>query len=339
MGYGRRSEACYAKGMDRVVAEHRRPRGRVAIALLVTGFVPAVALAMGACTSTASTTPPGAAADAAQDAPPLDAGIVGEAETPDGTSDASDGGQARTGSVFVVSESGRKLSGQVGHEHRVGASFYDGPATQEEVVRETVGSCVVEHITFREQPLGRALSAGRITVTGGTLPLSLTPDPDGTYPTTGGPISLWSGGETLALAAAGGEVPAFQASLVAPSPITVTQPVRELGDAGLGRLSVVRASGLTLTWTGSSQGTFQVYLSTAEATMAHAVTCTFASSTGTATVPAAALLKLPAGSGFFDLYVEEKTEVTVPGWAVTFTATRGLQDSADWPMTGVLDLQ
>ncbi len=132
----------------------------------------------------------------------------------------------------------------------------------------------------------QAPTAGEIGITGGSIPaggINVSAGAKGTYAAHGS-TSLWSGGEPTSVKATGGDIPAFDQRVTAPSVITVTAPAF----AGTTPLTIDRAQGLVVTWTGGTVGEVQV-LGTSEAKpKATTIWCTFPANAGTATVPASA---------------------------------------------------
>lgn len=157
-------------------------------------------------------------------------------------------------------------------------------------------------------------SAGTITVTGATVPVSIPPGTNGVYPGYQATQALFNGGETLTVAASGAEVPAFMKSVTAPGKATITSPAKPA--SGSPYLMVNRAAGFSLTWTGGGSGKLMVSLfgGTNQTTR---VTCKFDASAGTGMIPAAALMTLPAGNGGFAMAAITETSVTSGDWGVT----------------------
>jgi hypothetical protein len=136
------------------------------------------------------------------------------------------------------------------------------------------------------------VSAGVIAISGGKVPVTLTPDAQNLYPRWQDMVTgLWDGGETIAMSAAGATVPAFNYTFTAPSLVEVTNPVF------FGVEPIDRTKDYTVTWSGGAVGTFQVTLAV---TINHvpiiALYCDFPSVAGMGTIPAAALARLPANT-------------------------------------------
>lgn len=68
---------------------------------------------------------------------------------------------------------------------------------------------------------------------------------------------MWTGGETIAVSATGGEVPAFNASVAAPSPFTVSLPSCASSECSI---DIDRTSPLVFEWTSGPVGDVVVTL-------------------------------------------------------------------------------
>jgi hypothetical protein len=133
-----------------------------------------------------------------------------------------------------------------------------------------------------------APNAGDITLTGGARDVTLSPLTDGTYGLDTAPTNpLFVGGESITMAGAGADVPAFSQAVTAPSPIDLTAPVFATNN-----LTVDTASDLVLTWTGGTTGTTSLRLTGSDASSSVTVVCEFDASAGTGTAPTAALSPL-----------------------------------------------
>jgi hypothetical protein len=159
-----------------------------------------------------------------------------------------------------------------------------------------------------------------ITISGGAVQpsITLTPNANAQYQTdlvTGD--LLFVGGETLTFSAQGGDAPAFEADLVAPSFITVTQPVFT-GAA----FAITLGDDLEVAWTGGDEGVVSVFLVRALGPgEANKVECTFPASAGAGTVPATALEVLGTGAGSMSVTVQnEQTLELADDWRVRVLA-------------------
>ncbi len=257
-----------------------------------------------------------------------DAGLDGGAD--------SGGSEEALGGISAVSN-GTTVDGGLHGAYRAGAYFVRRPRTTPSSTRQTIGPCVVETLDANDpQVPEQIVSAGAITITGGTLPLNLVPLASGDYNSVHAATSLlWNGGETLTATASGSGVPGFSVSLVAPSKLTITAPTLPTSAS----LMVPRRRPLSVVWTGASSGNVIVYLDVVAASTAYTLTCTYAPSDGSGEVPSAALSLLPAGAGTFDLYVLERVAAVVPAWSINFVATSSMQNSAGRAGLGQVTLQ
>ncbi len=163
-----------------------------------------------------------------------------------------------------------------------------------------------------------AVSAGAITITGGTTPVNLTPNGSG-YDAVNGKTTLWNGGEELHAVAAGADVPAFDVKLTAPSYVTITAPV--FPSQG-GSVAIVRSQGLNVAWTGGAAGDVRVTVYGGSAQQTVTVTCNFPAAGGSGTLSASLLGNLPAGgtTNGITMQVVSETNTVVSNWGVRFFA-------------------
>jgi hypothetical protein len=277
----------------------------------------ALALAA-ACSDEGS--PPAAVSDAGTDAALTvqDAGPASDAETP--TDDA--GTPDHVGAIFAISDISVAPDGGARSSHRAGANFRHITRPDGMVTEKTVGPCLVEVFAEGDSEQSEGKSAGVVRIEGGVKPIALSPKPDGTYGQVSGNTTLWAGGESLTIRADGSDVPAFSASLVAPSKVILTAPA--VPSTGL---VVTKATGLAAKFSGT-QGTVVLYFGAAAGTKGASATCSFKAESGVAEVPAAAFADFPSGPGTYDFYVKETATVAPAGWAVRITASSALVDGA-----------
>ena len=236
-------------------------------------------------------------------------------ESTSATSASSGTGGAASGrKLALVSVISGPLSAAQLHSYKVQAGFVSAPDGSEAVsTASTVGACEVRIYTT-PPTLGTPGNedAGVITITGGKVPVTLTPDAQSIYPSAADPASdLFSGGETITITAAGGAVPAFTASLVASGGIDVTLPLQPPGN---GPLAVDRTSDLAFAWTGGGTGKVVVNLNDG---LGVKVRCTFDSAAGTGLIPKAALAALgPNSKGTFGLGAGTLKTVTAGNWSI-----------------------
>lgn len=277
------------------------------------------------CTSSSDDTPtPGdAGSDGTYELQPDTA--VAEAAATDAGVDAAP--SDRVGSVFTISDT--TTAGGAMSSYRAGASFRHITSPDTTVTTKTIGPCLLETYGDGEQAKEVVLSAGVVQIAGGSTPITLTPKSDSTYAISTANTSLYSGGQTLMVTAAGKDVPAFTTSLVAPSAVTLSAPA-----APGGSLTVTRSAGVTATFTGASSGDVVLYFDAAATDKAYSLTCKFKAAAGTGVIPAAAFADFPAGNGTFDFYTSETSVATPPGWYVRFTASKAMLDSAGNGLAG-----
>lgn len=140
----------------------------------------------------------------------------------------------------------------------------------------------------------KALSAGTVSVTGGTPTMTMTQNSQGAYSFSQQTGEL-AGSGMLTFSATGGDVPAFTVSIPKIAYASLTAPAQNQ--------NVPRSQDLTVSWTGGTPGA-SVYLRVLN--NQQEVTCVFDAAAGTGTVPSALLQKLPAASN---------TPVTFSGFA------------------------
>jgi hypothetical protein len=239
----------------------------------------------------------------------------------------------------------------------VAASFYQSPATGIPdggfgdydagfgCQVQTVGACQVTSCAGLASGDGGAggdggavagsvVSAGTLSMTGGTGPIALMPDTttgfysySSAYP-VGGPTV--AGGDTLTVTASGAIVPAFTAHFVMPNDITVTSPVPPVPPMLFGSVAVLRSSDLPIAWTGGGAGVVEVALGQKSGGGLTSITCLLPAAGGSGAIPAAALAGLtptPAGgmSGAYFTINSSSDVVTVnpSGWQVRVTGIGG----------------
>ena len=155
------------------------------------------------------------------------------------------------------------------------------------------------------------MSAGLITLTApGTQAMSLQPMADGTYPVEAG-SKLWQGGEDFSLVVAGNPPSIAGATSVLKAPIDA---------ANMGTLPsmVDRTAAMTFTWTyDHAKPVVDIYFNVQLATMSPTggvtpagISCEFPLVAGSATIPAGALAKVPAGADQLSMQTQTQQTVT-----------------------------
>jgi hypothetical protein len=170
--------------------------------------------------------------------------------------------------------------------------------------------------------LAGTLGAGTLRVSGGVFGAGTGVDRDlaGVYQYLT-PGSIFAPGDTLGVAATGGQVPAFaRHSVIAPPLMRLTAP-----QPSGGMISVATSQPLTVAWTGGRAGDSAVLVATSLFTSraVASMTCTWDAGLGTATIPSEALRPLAManslGSGI-SWYAVAQTAFVAGPVAVTLSA-------------------
>jgi hypothetical protein len=172
------------------------------------------------------------------------------------------------------------------------------------------------------------VSAGAISLSGPSLQRPDGGSPTYPYRDAGYGIfgfsqdRIWTGGDTLTVAATGDAVPAFSTTVTAPNDVTLTFPVCDSSTCG----SITRTAVLDVSWTGAASSDVHATLRSTKAGVREVtVRCPLASSP--ATIAAAALAKLGNTAdgyvGTFQLNSSNATTFSAGDYTVTFTASAG----------------
>lgn len=288
----------------------------------------AVSSGAAACSITTIDSPPGGGTLA-------DGATVGEdgAVLADGGVDGS-AGAANGGTVSVTySDFGAaKILSATAYFQRAGAA----PVAPSSCTLKTIGDCVLylcptaPSAEAGSDDAGAASpSAGEIGLSGARIPsgTKLVPGADGKYGALTEPsVDAWSGGETIAITAKGGDVPAFSGSVTAPSPtMALTTPVF----APPAKLDVDRSRAFPLAWSGGGAGFVNVTVSSSRNTNGTATAvCRFEGAKGSAEIPAAVMSELPVGDGVIGASVASTTIVQAGEYAVTLLASSGIRSAS-----------
>jgi hypothetical protein len=213
---------------------------------------------------------------------------------------------SKTGSVNVFASRSTNGQTQVLGEINVLFEINDDPAC----VTTTLGACMVANCPMSPQPVPAvAPNAGSVSVAiTGLHPFVLTPKADGTYDLIADNlVNYFSGGESIAVHAAGADVPAFDGTLAhAPDQVTFTTPRASLEAIG-------RRSDLTITWTAGQWGDVLVRIATMSPL---SVTCSAPTTAGALTVPSSALAQLAPGAIDFQLDSEAAEDFAAGDWQI-----------------------
>jgi hypothetical protein len=239
-----------------------------------------------------------------QDAMPSDTGVGSMDAT--AALDAAAGGDAGLVGRIVLGQS------KVGSANLPGVSAHFGGSAGTQI--GVAGGCEV----LRFSSTSTSYSAGLITISGGTQPVTLTPSgtaPHVAYAPSQIPIPVFAAGADLTYAAAGADVPQLTGHVRAPSFITANLPA-----------SASRSADLALAWTAGTSSYVEVSIFTAGPGAADfvGITC-LVPDNGAFTVPAAAMMLIPVDhtSGQIGLARYNETNINAGMWLVhlgAFTA-------------------
>jgi hypothetical protein len=224
---------------------------------------------------------------------------------------------ARQGAVSVMQDFGRRSSSAffVAYE---GALLDRAGCTQESVGDCRIGACRPSAADGGGDSTlkGTTFEAGPITFDFGTTTWMINPKADGVYESKREDIPVWQAGVPISVTAAGGGVPSFSATVLAPDDVAFTAPVYSSAAR-----TVPRNAGLALAWTGGGVGEILANVTLQSSTQVVTVSCSFPSAPGSAVIPAAVLAKFPPGEGFLSAHPASVTEVSAGDWRVSVSAT------------------
>jgi hypothetical protein len=166
-----------------------------------------------------------------------------------GTGSAGHTGSAGTGGGTAGSSGGGGTAGGLG----TGGAGSGGAASAFSVVtvsNQYGGGTSTSYVSASFATAAGMASAGTVTVTGTTSPISMTPTSPGIYNSGFLSPPLFATGDTLVLSATGGDVPAFSnVKVVAAAGVVVTAPV-----AVANSYMIDTTADLPLAWTGGETG-------------------------------------------------------------------------------------
>ena len=230
---------------------------------------------------------------------------------------------AHTGFVSIQSYDAMNIPGTPTRGGTTSAGFFTAGAAC--TTLQTIGPCKVQQCTTTTQ--SGAQSAGVITITGATKPLSLVPGTDKVYAQQTSTTSLFNGGEMITFTAPGADVPAFTVAVTTPTKATITSPAKPAAGS---LLAVNRAQDFSVSWSGGGTGNVQVYLS--GTTGSPSLFCRFAASAGTGKVPAAAIAMMTGTTGAFAMASIGLAEATAGDWGIEASA----YFNAVWPDAAIV---
>lgn len=180
----------------------------------------------------------------------------------------------------------------------------------------------------------QSASAGpTVAVTGGAYTLLLARSGSGPYgpiADDGGVMTLWHGGDALTVSAPGDVVPAFTATLIAPTQVTVLTPPPPV---------LSKSGAFAFSWLGQSAGSLTVDVNARSGGTDFYLECQYTVASGVGVVPQVALQRMPAGSASLTVSTVNRTEVTVSGWVLRAFAQTNANDSSDVEYQASLQIQ
>jgi hypothetical protein len=171
------------------------------------------------------------------------------------------------------------------------------------------GSCYVQTCTTGLT----AVSAGTVTITGGSAPITLTPDGTGSYSPFTTMTDVAHPGDPLTVTAAGEVAPAYTTTLTMPGPLTITSPARPSTT-----VNINRGADFAVQWSGGTSGLALVTASAASNPNTF-IECEVQASAGTATLPSTLLSMLAAGQGGIGITAWASTTKDAGTWALYFS--------------------
>jgi hypothetical protein len=204
------------------------------------------------------------------------------------------------------------FGGSMYHGHAA-AGFRDTPLPSTCTTRATFGACTVfVGCPAFDPPAASSPQAGRLHLSLGTATVDIDPQANGSYNEWSSDAAAPFGpGDVLSVAAAGGDVPAFNASVVNPTPVHVDH-------WGQGE-AIDRHSPYVVHWTGASPGWVSVALRWGN--ISGEIRCSARASAGELVVPPEALSMAPAATVEIDLVGVNVTTVSAGKYTVQMSAT------------------
>jgi hypothetical protein len=169
----------------------------------------------------------------------------------------------------------------------------------------------------------RAPSSGDVRLDFGGAPLTLSADGNGAYPNPAGKVAPWAPSTPLRFVSSGAEVPAFDVTLTAPTPLRVLEP-----DPHGTVVAIDRAAGWSARWE-RGEGAVRVAVRQENAAGATAlqggvaIDCFYDRSAGVASVPEAALSDLSSNDANVMVFATRQTRVHAGRYEVMVLVNAG----------------
>ncbi|HEX8791347.1 MAG TPA: hypothetical protein VF765_10395 [Polyangiaceae bacterium] len=231
-----------------------------------------------------------------------------------GVSGSSSGG-GPNGSIFIEQCDTALCQSQ---QFSVYAQFFTSPQGNMGCTVTTAGSCVY-YSNCTGGPTQNGVSAGTLTVAGPWLmpPVTITPMSGTNAYQYSASTTGFSSGQTLAVSATGGVVPAFgPVSVVVPDLTSIYQPPI---DTDGGTTTIPTNGALVVAWTGGQAGATMIFQAGGNGS-ADYMDCTWNGSDGKGVVPAAMLKPFSGQQGYLLYGQYNVTSFSAGPFAVTLNA-------------------
>jgi hypothetical protein len=170
-----------------------------------------------------------------------------------------------------------------------------------------------------------AVSAGDISITGLSEPVTLSSDESNNYTPVTAQVAYWEGGEAVVASAPGSDdVPAFELELTAPSAVTLVEPELSL----LAATEISRAADLRVAWSEGDEGTLTIVVAdSSEEDLSRLVTCTVPVADGEVEIDQALLAGF-GDEGAIAISLTANQSAMVEDWNLTLSASSSLGSGA-----------
>jgi hypothetical protein len=206
----------------------------------------------------------------------------------------------RVGTITIANIATTRPAAAAGNAY---AAFHHPVTCEREF---SIGPCRVTKNCADDVSDGRYFSAGAITFTNTTEPVTLSPFSDGSYQVLTSDQTLFAPGDSMTIAAEGDEVPALENQLVAPASTVVTSRI--------GTARIDRTQDLELTWTGATTGDVFVAVS-GGASIVTAFDCRLPAGPGHGSIPAAVLAQMNR-QGLFSIGSVSSLKRAIDHWSI-----------------------